>query len=269
MRFRNEHWPVDGEYTLVFTGLKFTANTASSMSFNNSSVQLMYKINDGSWTLYDTASVTIQLQANDVIYWKRSVSTIRTFQLGKFTMSGNLSVSGNIMSLLDGENFETMTDLTGWGSSSAADGIFANIFAGCSALRNPQTNGIVLPATTLSTGCYYEMFRNCSNLGYAPALPSLTLATSCYQGMFSGTNITTAPDLNATTLSPYCYETMFFDCPNVNYIKCLATNTSETSALNLWTAGVALSGTFIKNASATGWTTGYNGIPSGWTVIEE
>lgn len=33
-----------------------------------------------------------------------------------------------------------------------------------------------------------------------------------------------------------------------------------------WTHGVASTGTFVKNATMTNWTTGKNGIPSGWTV---
>ncbi|MBO7695386.1 MAG: hypothetical protein J6T10_22405 [Methanobrevibacter sp.] len=41
-----------------------------------------------------------------------------------------------------------------------------------------------LPATTLQTYCYGEMFRYCQNLEQLPKLPTLTLASYCYSNMF-------------------------------------------------------------------------------------
>jgi hypothetical protein len=75
-----------------------------------------------------------------------------------------------------------------------------------------------------------------------------------------------APELPATTLEWSCYSFMFYNCTSLNYIKCLATDISAIDCTNDWVSGVASSGTFIKAASMTGWTTGVNGIPSGWTV---
>jgi hypothetical protein len=37
-----------------------------------------------------------------------------------------------------------------------------------------------LPATTLSTGCYKEMFYGCSLLTITPKLPAETLSEYCY-----------------------------------------------------------------------------------------
>ena len=58
---------------------------------------------------------------------------------------------------------------------------------------------------------------------------------------------------------------MFYGCTSLNYIKCLATNTSAYYCTSDWVSGVAASGTFVKDANTT-WTTGVNGAPSGWTV---
>jgi len=69
-------------------------------------------------------------------------------------------------------------------------------------------------------------------------------------------------------LASKCYERMFEGCTNLNLIKCLATNISATSCTNNWVNGVAASGTFTKAASMSGWSTGNNGIPSGWTVVD-
>ena len=165
------------------------------------------------------------------------------------------------------------------------------MFYGCSSL----TSAPKLPATTLTNLCYYGMFWNCKSLSTAPALPANTLAKSCYSFMFQGctslttapelpatdlanycyyymfyncTSLTTAPALPATTLKNYCYECMFYVCTKLNYIKCLATDISATDCTKNWVYGVASTGTFAKASSMTSWTTGVNGIPTGWTVID-
>ena len=102
-------------------------------------------------------------------------------------------------------------------------------------------------------------------------LPSTTLANYCYQSMFYGcTSLTTAPELPAPTVAEEgCYANMFYGCSSLNYIKCLATDISGYGCTDYWVDGVASTGTFVKASSMTDWTTGRNGIPSGWTVVEE
>jgi hypothetical protein len=85
--------------------------------------------------------------------------------------------------------------------------------------------------------------------------------------MFYGcTSLTTAPVLPATTLATYCYSSMFDGCTSLSSIKCLATDISASNCTSYWVRGVAASGTFTKASSIQGWSTGINGIPSGWTV---
>jgi hypothetical protein len=119
----------------------------------------------------------------------------------------------------------------------------------------------------MANTCYDHMFRNCTSLTTAPELPATTLANKCYENMFEGcTSLTKAPDLSATTLVENCYDQMFYNCTNINYIKCLATDISATGCLTNWVSGVSSTGTFVKNPNMSSWTTGTNGIPSGWTV---
>ena len=124
--------------------------------------------------------------------------------------------------------------------------------------------------STLGFACYDSMFRGCTSLTTAPELPATTLAQGgCYYAMFYGcTSLTTAPELPATTLEVACYSNMFNGCTSLNYIKCLATDISASDCTTNWVYGVASSGTFVKDASMTGWTTGNNGIASGWTVVD-
>ncbi len=151
-------------------------------------------------------------------------------------------------------------------ATTLAEGCYNFMFGGCSRLETAPE----LKATEMVNGCYANMFYGCESLVNAPELPATTLANGCYRQMFYGcTSLTTAPDLPATTLVDECYRDMFNGCRNLNYIKCLATNASSTVYTTSWVYGVASSGTFIKAASMSGWTTGIHGIPEGWVVEDE
>lgn len=102
----------------------------------------------------------------------------------------------------------------------------------------------MLPATTLYSCCYIEMFRNC-------------------------TSLTKAPDLPAAKLQSKSYYQMFYGCTSLRSIKCLATNISASDCTTDWLSGVSATGTFTKASSMTGWTEGASGIPTGWTVANE
>ena len=145
---------------------------------------------------------------------------------------------------------------------------YYNMFVGCTSLTaGPLSVGN--SATTLAPQCCYSMFQSCTSLTTAPELPAATLADYCYQYMFSGcTSLTTAPELPATTLAKYCYQYMFQGCTSLNYIKCLATDISAGNCTYQWVAGVAATGTFVKNPNITEqtWGRGTSGIPANWTV---
>ena len=148
-------------------------------------------------------------------------------------------------------------------ATTLAYACYRNMFQGCTSL----TTAPELPATTLVSNCYQSMFSNCTSLTTAPELPATTLASACYESMFSNcTSLTTAPELPATTLVSNCYLGMFNGCTNLNSITCLTTDISANGCTTNWLSNVASTGTFVKAASMTGWPTGANGIPTGWTV---
>ena len=162
---------------------------------------------------------------------------------------------GNINSLLSKTNYNEITTLPEY--------CYNKMFENCSSL----TTAPELPATTLAKYCYLGMFYGCTSLTIAPELPATTLTASCYSNMFRGcARLTNTPVLPATTLADGCYNSMFQGCIKLNYIKCLATNISATNCTTNWVNRVAATGTFVKAASMTGWTTGANGIPTNWTV---
>jgi hypothetical protein len=143
---------------------------------------------------------------------------------------------------------------------------YEEMFAGCTNL----TTAPELPATTLANGCYSNMFNGCTSLTKAPKLPAVYLAAGCYDAMFKGcSSLTSAPVLNARSLVTGCYGNMFSGCTGLVTIKCYAKNIGGSMGeLTNWVSGVAYRGTFYKRADVT-WPSGVNGIPNGWTVINE
>ena len=138
---------------------------------------------------------------------------------------------------------------------------YSYMFRNCKSL----TQAPKLPATTLADYCYHNMFSGCTSLTQAPELPATTLADGCYKNMFNGcTSLTQAPELPAATLPYNCYSSMFRGCTKLNYVKCLATYTSAEYYTNGWLSNVSATGDFYT-PSATTWTSGANGIPTGWT----
>ena len=97
-------------------------------------------------------------------------------------------------------------------ATTLATNCYGDMFEGCTSL----TTAPELPATTLTYACYDSMFRGCTSLTTAPELPATTLVNSCYQSMFYGcTSLTTAPELPATTLVSNCYYKMFYGCTSL------------------------------------------------------
>ena len=159
--------------------------------------------------------------------------------IGVFGSTCNYNLSGNIMSLIYGDNYATNSELI-------IDGVSLPIpFYGMFGMLNTMIYGeydgtmsypgvvdatnLILPAMTLTDSCYSFMFYLCTNLKYAPELPATTLAEGCYQHMFSYcTSLTTAPELPATKLASSCYYGMFANCPSLTTAPALPATTLAT-----------------------------------------
>ena len=177
----------------------------------------------------------------------------------------NVMLTGNIMSLVDEENFANITTMEG--------ASFAGLFAGNNFRETIiDVSGLLLPATTLSKNCYSGMFAGCSFLSGGPAeLPALTLAKGCYSNMFKGCGQVMWAEtlvLPATELVDSCYFNMFYGCGNLEALTCLATTIpTGKDCTTDWLSGKPY-GTFTKAKGASCWSSGSNGIPWGWTVNE-
>ena len=150
-------------------------------------------------------------------------------------------------------------------ATTLAANCYSTMFYDCTSLLAAPT----LPATTLADRCYHGMFQHCTSLTTAPSvLPATTLAQFCYGNMFAScTSLTKAPVLPARTLTDGCYRTMFHSCTSIASVICLATDIAANECTYGWLFNVASNGTFAKASSMNDWTTGDNGIPIGWTII--
>ena len=123
-------------------------------------------------------------------------------------------------------------------ATSLSSYYYSNMFNGCSAL----TAAPALSATGLAQWCYASMFFGCSSLKTAPTLPATTLADYCYSGMFRNCRaLTAAPALPATTLTQQCYMNMFNGCSALTAAPALpATTLTQQCYMNMFNGCSAL-----------------------------
>ena len=176
-----------------------------------------YKKNDGNWTsITSTTGVAdIWVNSGDKVMFRGNNASYGAPDYpftGGSTFNGttaSFDLYGNIMSLIDSENFSTMLEFPDGSKSN-----FAYLFSGCTGLQDASQ--LVLPAMVLNAHCYAYMFYGCNHLTVAPTLPSKILADNCYYFMFSHCNsLREAPELKAVTLAPFCYEEMFSYCTSL------------------------------------------------------
>ena len=145
------------------------------------------------------AGSTVQLRGNNEAYSSDGTAANSM----RIAADKDFYLYGNIMSLIDADDYGSLTTLTG-------NYAFARLFRSHSHLKNHATKELVLPATTLSPNCYRYTFQNCTALTQAPVLPATTMAEACYFATFIGCSaLTTAPELPSTQLAPGCYTGMF------------------------------------------------------------
>lgn len=253
--------------------------------------RLLYSINNGNWVEIPKVDYVIttsgwydeiSLNSGDKVRFKRNenapVGLANGLDITHFggTNEPRFIAYGNLMSLYDANSFSLRTSFVSytnfWGETKYLTPSYKNqdsdydsgMFANSHIL---SAKYLIMPVTNLVDYCYESMFRSCWALLETPALPATVMANYCYHEMFQGcTSLTTAPELPATTLADDCYQYMFQGCTSLNNIKCLATDISAASCTYNWVNRVASAGTFVKNPNMSNWTTGSNGIPSGWTV---
>ena len=207
-----------------------------------------------------------------------------------FNATKQFKVYGNVMSLLNGDDFKTNYEFDNSTDNHCA-GILRSLYL-------VDASNLILPALTIYSSSYNGMFRGATALQYGPKMLATTpTGKECCSSMFEGCiNLEEPIEINFTTLSQQCcmrmfcmdrnsrittpkmtkspilrvhqgttdcYKEMFKGNGNLNEITCLLYTSGGT---NSWiqNAGAA-TGTFYKHPSRT-WSNNNDGVPTGWTV---
>lgn len=266
----------------IYLKKRFTIEMLEPGDIEWDATSIFYSLNgeDG----YQLDHGVFGLDEGDIVeFYVNEDTPNQSFQDKTIISTGEFKVYGNIMSLLY-VDYATATTLNvarqfqrllsgnahkllyagdlRLPATTLSDFCYMSMLAGCRSLLTVPS----LPATTLTQSCYAYMFSYTA-IREAPALPATTLASACYSNMFEGCiNLENAPELPAKTLTLVCYNSIFYGCTNLHYVKCLATDISAVNCTNGWLSGVSETGTFVKSPNMVSWTTGVNGIPSGWEI---
>lgn len=242
------------KFTVLDDGDTFTLTLPSSINSSHMT-SVSYSLDNGStWTTTNipsepprngTVITTPKISQGDSVLWKGIGSTLRSHpkqNSSVFSSSAKhgFNISGNIMSLLYGDDFENIVTFP-QDSTYNFSGLFSSSLV-------VSAENLILPATTLTYGCYQQMFFSCTELTTAPVLPATTLVGNCYQQMFQG-------------------------CSSLNYIKAMFTvDPIGSGYTSSWVDGVyagKLGGIFVMNANASydpDKARGVDGIPVTWNV---
>ena len=244
-------------HNLIKIPLTFRVLSKGEIKWGTTNVEnpltISYKKNTGDWTQITatTDGVFIPVDKGDEVSFKGNN--------GSYTLVGEatsvnsfmgttcyFSLYGNIMSLVNGDNFATSFEFP-----SETDKNFFNFFKGTKC-RNAQHlilpatsvpgNGYncmfygcvelltapELPATTLAGGAYAHMYRNCSTLHQIETvLPALNATSGVYNYMHSNNyQITTAPKIKATTVGQQSCERMFNGCKSLRNVQSVLSATT-------------------------------------------
>lgn len=245
-----------------------------------------YRKNKGNWEESNGEDV-IEVKPCDTVQISCESNSFKYSNTNSLLSSSNVrfNVSGNIMSLIYGDNFIGQTTLKSAScfsyllfnsnvvsaknlilpATTLTNNCYQEMFSNCKILKEAPE----LPATKLAICCYMDMFFGCSSLTTAPVLPATTLTAGCYMNMFYGcTILTISPVLPATKLVVSCYQNMFNTCSKLTFITMLATDISANNCLLNWVENVASSGMICIDKSMTSsFPNGSSGLPLGWTKI--
>ena len=234
----------DGKITVTFNNGITLANDIK-YTINNGAEQTIAKNTSGAYDITVKKGDVVQLYSLNSSLGGSTVAgargTTRAVDDGakyiNIRPSMKTEIYGNVMSLLKGkDNLESATTIE-------ANNAFYGLFAGADKLVNNTERLLVLPATTLTEGCYQDMFNGCKGIEKAPELP-------------------------APKLEKGCYQEMFYDCAKLNSVKCLATDIKAENSTKDWLgkAGTEATGEKVLETLVPMTANSDDGVPTSWTA---
>ena len=200
--------------------LEVTVDNTTIDCINNSRVPFRYTVNGVETSVDGSSPETFisSLQTGDIVQFF-STNTSLSDGIGRglnIRLNKKCYVYGNVMSLIDDGTEGFANDKTIGGVLSLSD-----LFKNANIAFHPSKR-LVLPATTLASDCYDQMFAECDGITSLPEdfLPATTLAWACYGGMFNDCDgLTSLPESllpagkdGEGMLAEWCYSEMFAGC---------------------------------------------------------
>ena len=215
-----------------------------------------------------------------------------------------IAVRGNIFSLLDDENFESITSAPNYCFTNIFTGIYNNravltdasgliltngylkctnntftkMFYGQKYLeKGPETPLAIEANTDQLNGVFESMFDGCikmescfDNINIdASKISNSTNAKNTFTLMFNATKIKKMGiTYTGTIFGSRQFVQMFQNCSELNQIEVNFTNWPPRSSMSYWVSGVSSTGTFICPESLP-IQYGTNRIPRSWTVVRK
>lgn len=213
------------------------SNTMSNKIANEA---IYYSLNDGAWTELTPENQfivndgdTVRFKGNNSVYgaFGTAIGGVDDIYGGHCFSDSTavFNISGNIMSLILGDEFSGSRTLTKDASNKSYT--FSALFRGCEVI---SAINLILPDTIINTATggnasyadFAYLFKDCTGLTTAPTALSRTLEgnlAETFEGMFYGcTSLTVAPKLPATSFNPLndkyptgCYIGLFRNCTSL------------------------------------------------------
>lgn len=241
---------IDNDYSQQYLTFEALEDTSFSLKTPEGAFSYVknfsYSLDNG--ITWQEGTETPIIKSGEKVLWK-ATSTRYAYNenLGStFKSTGNYNVSGNILSLVYGDNFlfeQTIGDYCFCRLFNEAKiieaqnlilaateiGIYAYgyMFQSC----NQMINAPVIRATKLKDACCSFMFKYCSSLQKTPILPAVDTATYCYRDMFNGcSNLVEISEIAAQKVYNSSCAYMFSSCSKLETTPILhATNLDASS----------------------------------------
>lgn len=196
------------DFSTEYLTFRALEDTTFALSTND----VYYSVDNGTtWTLLTTGTSTPTILAGHTIKWKGELTPATDVGVGKFSSTGRFDAEGNAYSLLYGDNFEDVTDI------SDKDYALYGLFAGCTGIIHARN--MILQSLVVPQYGYRAMFDGCSSLVDAPELPAIIIKESTYFRMFANcTSLVKAPStISALSIggTGTCSR-MFLNCRSLN-----------------------------------------------------
>lgn len=158
------------DYSTIYTTFEALEDGTFSFIRYGTGGDIQYSTDNGATWKMLMSGKSVSVVTGDKVMWKSTI-TSNSKGFGTFSSSNKFNVSGNIMSLLYGDDFKGQTSLEGKVYA------FKKLFENSSFLIDAIN--LILPATTLAKYCYQYMFKDCSSLNHITMLATNASASGC------------------------------------------------------------------------------------------